>query len=79
MTEYVALNNGVKMLVIGYGVYLVDPSECAKSVKEAIEVDYRKIDTAQNYGNEKEVGEGIRLSKVPREQIFATTKLQTSG
>jgi len=79
MTEYVTLNNGVKMPVIGYGVYLVDPSECAKSVKEAIEVDYRKIDTAQNYGNEKEVGEGIRLSKVPREQIFATTKLQTSG
>ena len=79
MTEYVTLNNGVKMPVIGYGVYLVDPSECAKCVKEAIEVGYRKIDTAQYYGNEKEVGEGIRLSKIPREQIFVTTKLQTSG
>ena len=79
MAEYVTLNNGIKMPVIGYGVYLVDPSICAKCVKEAIEVGYRKIDTAQYYGNEKEVGEGIRLSKVPREQIFVTTKLQTSG
>ena len=79
MNEYITLNNGVKMPVIGYGVYLVEPSECAKCVKEAIEVGYRKIDTAQYYRNEKEVGEGIRLSKVPREQIFVTTKTQTSG
>ena len=79
MNENVILNNGVKMPVIGYGVYLVNPSECAKCVKEAIEVGYRKIDTAQYYGNEREVGEGIRLSKIPREQIFVTTKTQTSG
>ena len=79
MQQYVTLNNGVKMPVIGYGVYLVDPSICAQGVKDAIEVGYRKIDTAQVYRNEKEVGEGIRLSKVPREQIFVTTKVQTSG
>ena len=79
MAQYVTLNNGIKMPVIGYGVYLVDPSICAKCVKEAIEVGYRKIDTAQYYGNEKEVGEDIRLSKVPRKQIFVTTKLQTNG
>ena len=79
MNEYVTLNNGVKMPVVGYGVYLVDPSITAKGVKEAIEVGYRHIDTAQYYSNEREVGEGIRLSKVPREQIFVTTKTQTSG
>ena len=79
MNEYVTLNNGIKMPTIGYGVYLVDPSICAKCVKEAIELGYRKIDTAQYYYNEKEVGEGIRLSKIPREQIFVTTKVQTSG
>ena len=67
------------MPIIGYGVYLVDPSITSKGVKEAIEVGYRHIDTAQYYGNEREVGEGIRLSKVPREQIFVTTKTQTSG
>ena len=79
MNEYVTLNNGVKMPTIGYGVYLVDPSICAKGVKNALEVGYRKIDTAQYYYHEKEVGEGIRLSKIPREQIFVTTKVQTSG
>ena len=79
MNEYVTLNNGVKMPVVGYGVYLVDPSITAKGVKEAIEVGYRHIDTAQYYSNEREVGEGIKLSKVPREQIFVTTKTQTSG
>ena len=47
MNEYVTLNNGVKMPTIGYGVYLVDPSICAKAVKDALEIGYRKIDTAQ--------------------------------
>jgi len=79
MSDIITLNNGVKMPSVGYGVYLVDPNICAKCVKEAIEVGYRKIDTAQYYHNEKEVGEGIRLSKVPREQIFVTTKTQTNG
>ena len=79
MEKDVILNNGVKMPVLGYGVYLVNPSECTQCVKEAIESGYRHIDTAQYYGNEKEVGEGIRLSGVPREQIFVTTKTQTYG
>ena len=77
MAQYVVLNNGVKMPTIGYGAYLINSP--AKCVKEAIEVGYRKIDTAQYYKNEKEVGEGIRLSKIPRDQIFVTTKTQTSG
>ena len=67
------------MPVVGFGVYLVTGSECVESVKNAIQVGYRHIDSAQIYGNEKEVGEGIRLSGVPREQIFVTTKVWTSG
>jgi diketogulonate reductase-like aldo/keto reductase len=58
---------------------LVSGQECFESVKNAIEVGYRHIDTAQYYGNEKEVGEAIRASKVPREEIFVTTKTATSG
>ena len=79
MNNYVTLNNGVKMPIIGFGVYLVHGKECYDSVKNAIEVGYRHIDTAQYYQNEQEVGEAIRASKVPREQIFVTTKTSTSG
>ena len=79
MNNYVTLNNGVKMPIIGFGVYLIHGQECVESVKNAIEAGYRHIDTAQYYHNEKEVGEGIRASKVPREQIFVTTKTSTSG
>ena len=79
MKKEVTLNNGVKMPVLGFGVYLVSGRECFESVKSAIEVGYRHIDTAQYYGNEKEVGDAIRASKVPREQIFVTTKTGTSG
>ena len=77
--NYVTLNNGVQMPVIGFGVFLIPGPECVESVKNAIQVGYRHIDTAQMYGNEKEVGEGIRLSGVPRNQIFVTTKVCTSG
>ena len=74
MKNTVTLNNGIKMPILGFGVYLVSGRECFESVKNAIEVGYRHIDTAQYYGNEKEVGEAIRASKVPREEIFVTTK-----
>ena len=67
------------MPVIGLGVFLVTGRECVESVKNAIQVGYRHIDSAQIYGNEKEVGEGIRLSGIPREQIFVTTKVWTTG
>ena len=79
MSICVTLNNGVKMPVIGYGVYQVYQSICAQCVKSAIEVGYRHIDTAQMYFNEKEVGDGIRLSGIPRNQIFVTTKTCTNG
>ena len=79
MSLSVGLNNGVKMPVVGFGVYLITGNQCVECVKNAIQVGYRHIDTAQMYGNEKEVGEGIRLSGVPRNEIFVTTKVCTSG
>ena len=74
----ITLNNGVKMPIIGLGVYLID-NDCPETIATSIELGYRKFDTAQYYGNEKEVGEGIRLSKIAREEIFVTTKLQVGG
>ena len=76
MSICITLNNGVKMPVIGYGVYQVHDPQC---IKNAIQVGYRHIDTAQFYYNEKEVGDGIRLSGIPRNQIFVTTKTITNG
>ena len=73
--EYITLANGVKMPLLGYGVYQVDPAECERCVTDAIAVGYRSIDTAQAYGNEAGVGEGIRRSGIPREEIFVTSKV----
>lgn len=71
----VTLNNGVKMPILGYGVYQTPPDETERCVRDAIEVGYRSIDTAQAYGNEAGVGEGIRRSGIPREEIFVTSKV----
>lgn len=73
--EYVTLANGVKMPVLGYGVYQVTQEECERCVMDALEVGYRSIDTAQSYFNEAETGNGIKKSGVPREEIFLTTKV----
>lgn len=73
--EYVTLANGIKMPKIGYGVYQISKNECVRCVLDALEVGYRHIDTAQSYFNEEEVGEAIVLSKIPREEIFITTKV----
>lgn len=73
--EYVTLNNGVKMPVLGYGVYQVAPEECERCVLEAISEGYRSIDTAQAYANEDGVGNAIVKSGVPREEFFITTKV----
>ncbi|WP_411167452.1 aldo/keto reductase [Clostridium sp. MB05] len=78
--EYVTLNNGVKMPVLGYGVYQIeDLKECERCVLDAIEVGYRSIDTAQTYGNEEAVGRAIKKCKVPREELFITTKVWISN
>ena len=72
----VTLNNGVRMPLLGFGVFqIADAGECERSVREALGVGYRLIDTASSYGNEEAVGNAIRRSGVPREEIFVTTKL----
>ena len=73
--EYAVLSNGLKMPVLGYGVYQVTKEECERCVMDALAVGYRLIDTAQSYFNEEETGNGIRRSGVPREDIFLTTKV----
>jgi 2,5-diketo-D-gluconate reductase A len=72
----VTLNNGVEMPILGFGVFQVpDLAECERSVRDALDVGYRLIDTAAAYGNEEAVGNAIRRSGIPREEIFVTTKL----
>lgn len=77
--EYVTLNNGLKMPILGYGVFQIpDLEECERCVLDALDVGYRLIDTAQGYGNERAVGKAIKKSGVPREELFITTKLWIS-
>ncbi len=74
--EFITLNNGVKMPLEGFGVFQVpDPAQCEQAVLDAIATGYRLIDTAAAYMNEKAVGEAIKKSGVPREELFITTKL----
>ena len=77
--EYVTLNNGVKMPILGYGVYQVTPEECERCVLDAISVGYRSIDTAQAYANEEGVGSAIVKCGVPRDELFITTKVWVSN
>lgn len=76
--EFVTLNNGVKMPILGYGVYQVSDEEAERTVKEAIDAGYRLIDTAQAYQNEEGVGRAIAASGVAREELFITTKVWLS-
>lgn len=71
----VRLNNGVMMPSVGFGVYQIAQSETKQAVLQALEVGYRMIDTAASYFNEREVGEAIRESGLPRESVFVTSKL----
>lgn len=73
--EYVTLYNGVRMPMVGYGVYQVTPQECKRCVLDALQVGYRSLDTAQSYFNEEQVGSAIQKSGVPRQEIFLTTKV----
>jgi 2,5-diketo-D-gluconate reductase A len=72
----VRLNNGVRMPLLGFGVFQVaDLAECERAVTDALSVGYRLFDTAASYGNEGAVGNAINRSGVPREEIFITTKV----
>ena len=77
--EYVTLNNGVKMPMLGYGVYQTPPEDTERCVLDAIQVGYRSIDTAQAYGNEEGVGNAIEKCGLPREELFITTKVWISN
>jgi diketogulonate reductase-like aldo/keto reductase len=73
--ETMTLNNGVAIPRLALGTWLIDDAAVADAVKAAAAIGYRHIDTAQAYGNERGVGEGIRGCGVPREKIFVTTKV----
>ncbi len=74
-SQTVTLNNGVKMPILGLGVYQMNAEECERSVLDAIQAGYRLFDTASAYRNEEAVGKALKRSEVPREQLFVTTKL----
>ncbi len=74
-TNYITLNNGVQMPVIGYGTYQTPPNITERCVSDALRIGYRSVDTAQCYGNEREVGFACRKSGIQRTELFITTKL----
>ena len=74
--QKIVLNNGLETPILGFGVFQIpDLAECERSVRDAIDVGYRLIDTAASYGNEEAVGNALRSSGVPRNALFVTTKL----
>jgi diketogulonate reductase-like aldo/keto reductase len=73
--EYKTLNNGVKMPILGIGVYDIPERETQRVVEDAVSVGYRSIDTAAMYYNERAVGDAVRACGVPREELFVTTKI----
>src|SRR3954466_14316207 len=76
--QTLTLNNGVDMPALGLGVFQTPPEETITAVKDALDLGYRHIDTAAAYGNEREVGQAIRDSGVPRDDIFVETKIWIS-
>lgn len=78
--KYTKLNNGAKVALVGFGTYQIHGKECQKCVENAIETGYTLIDTAQMYGNEREVGNALKVAlngTLKREQLFITTKLSS--
>lgn len=75
LKENYTLSNGVQIPKVGLGTWLIPDNEAAAAVKAAIDLGYRHIDSAQAYGNERGVGEGVRTAGIPREEIFITTKV----
>jgi 2,5-diketo-D-gluconate reductase A len=71
----ITLNNGVRIPQLGFGVFQIRPEETTQATLRALDVGYRHIDTAEMYGNEKEVGQAVRESGIPREEVFVTSKL----
>ena len=77
--QTVKLSNGVEMPILGYGVYQVIPEECERCVSDALSMGYRMVDTAQAYANEEGVGNAVKKSGIPREELFLVTKVWISN
>ncbi|MFF0191220.1 aldo/keto reductase [Streptomyces sp. NPDC005244] len=75
LDETYTLSDGVEIPKLGLGTWFIDDDQAAGAVRAAVQIGYRNIDTAQAYGNERGVGEGVRTSGVPREELFVSTKL----
>ncbi|MGW5475486.1 aldo/keto reductase [Streptomyces sp. NPDC004008] len=75
LDETYTLANGVKIPKLGLGTWFIDDDKAADAVRAAVQIGYRNIDTAQAYGNERGVGEGVRTAGVPRDELFVSTKL----
>ena len=73
--EYLTSNNGVQMPLAGFGTFMLDGETCTEAVSTAIKSGYRMIDTAEAYGNEKAVGDGIKRSGIDRRELFVVTKV----
>jgi 2,5-diketo-D-gluconate reductase A len=73
------LNNGVRMPILGFGVYQIPAEQTEQAVTDALAAGYRHIDTAAAYGNEEAVGRAITASGIPRGELFVTTKLWIQG
>ena len=74
----ITLNDGNAIPQLGFGVFQIEPKDTAEAMGEALEIVYRQIDTAEMYGNEKEVGEAIRSSGLDRSDVFVTSKLSNA-
>ena len=74
-SETYSLSNGVSIPKLGFGTWFIDDDKAAEAVRQAVSVGYRHIDTAQAYGNERGVGEGVCTCGIPREEIFVTSKV----
>ena len=73
--EFLTLNNGIRMPLVGFGTFMLGGEICTGAVASAIKCGYRMIDTAEAYGNEKDVGEGIKQSGIDRRELFLVTKV----
>ena len=73
--DYLSLNNGIQMPLVGFGTFMLGGEACTEAVAAAIETGYRMFDTAEAYGNEKAVGEGMKKSGIDRKELFLVTKV----
>jgi len=74
----IRLNNGVEIPQLGFGVFQIKPADTVEATRTALDIGYRHIDTAQMYGNEKEVGQAVRESGIDRGEVFVTSKLNNN-